>query len=250
MTTDTSNMTTTAKSGGQSLKRKRSDDSELSSCKDHNADASANLCSAQTQHHSESKCIKEQDNKQQQTSDQTPIWFYAADKPYGQFSNFWTSTDFKLEIDGVSYKSSESCYQALKYLPANEDTLAHREYRDVIANAKTPAQTFFLGRQKAPTQWEWARKLQHEVIDRYKFLGVAPRPDWDAVKDGIMEMIVRAKFLQNPTLLQFLLSTGDRDLVEHTSRDSYWADGGNGSGLNKLGVILMKLRTEFRAQTI
>jgi predicted NAD-dependent protein-ADP-ribosyltransferase YbiA (DUF1768 family) len=35
-------------------------------------------------------------------------------------------------------------------------------------------------------------------------------------------------------------------LVEHTSNDSYWADGGYGSGQNRLGFLLMKIRTAFR----
>jgi N-glycosidase YbiA len=34
-------------------------------------------------------------------------------------------------------------------------------------------------------------------------------------------------------------------LVEHTARDSYWADGGNGQGKNRLGVLLMRLRDEL-----
>jgi predicted NAD-dependent protein-ADP-ribosyltransferase YbiA (DUF1768 family) len=34
--------------------------------------------------------------------------------------------------------------------------------------------------------------------------------------------------------------------LEHTAKDSYWADGGNGSGLNRLGVILMEVRSHLR----
>ena len=43
-----------------------------------------------------------------------------------------------------------------------------------------------------------------------------------------------------------LLSTGDAKLVEHTENDSYWGDGGDGSGRNMLGQILMQIRTELR----
>lgn len=31
-------------------------------------------------------------------------------------------------------------------------------------------------------------------------------------------------------------------LIEHTTKDNYWGDGGDGSGQNKLGKALMKLR--------
>ena len=53
---------------------------------------------------------------------------------------------------------------------------------------------------------------------------------------------LRKKFTQNEELRVKLLETGDRRLVEHTENDTYWADGGDGKGLNRLGSLLMKLR--------
>jgi len=53
---------------------------------------------------------------------------------------------------------------------------------------------------------------------------------------------LRLKFSQNPHLLELLLSTGNRLLVEHTVNDNYWGDGGDGSGKNRLGHILMEVR--------
>ena len=38
------------------------------------------------------------------------------------------------------------------------------------------------------------------------------------------------------------METGDRKLIEHTDKDKYWGDGGNGKGENRLGILLMKLR--------
>ncbi|CAF4286504.1 unnamed protein product, partial [Adineta steineri] len=49
-----------------------------------------------------------------------------------------------------------------------------------------------------------------------------------------------AKFTQHPQLKYILLSTGHRTLVEHTKNDSYWGDGGNGTGQNRLGITLMQ----------
>jgi ribA/ribD-fused uncharacterized protein len=66
------------------------------------------------------------------------------------------------------------------------------------------------------------------------------------VKDDIMYEGLRAKFTQNEDIRQKLLETGDRKLIEHTDRDKYWGDGGNGEGLNKLGILLMKLRAELK----
>ncbi|MAZ56127.1 MAG: swarming motility protein YbiA, partial [Flavobacteriales bacterium] len=45
---------------------------------------------------------------------------------------------------------------------------------------------------------------------------------------------------------KYLLSTGDRELVEHTTRDSFWGDGGDGTGANQLGKGLMRIRTQLR----
>ena len=72
------------------------------------------------------------------------------------------------------------------------------------------------------------------------------RSDWDSVKDDIMLKALRCKFAQHPNLMKKLWETGDRELIEHTTNDSYWADGGGGGkGLNKLGKLLMKVRDEI-----
>jgi N-glycosidase YbiA len=49
-------------------------------------------------------------------------------------------------------------------------------------------------------------------------------------------------------LVQILLSTRNALLVGHTRNDSYWADGGDGSGLNRLGHLLMELRAALPSQ--
>ena len=38
-----------------------------------------------------------------------------------------------------------------------------------------------------------------------------------------------------------------KKLREHTGNDKFWGDGGDGSGENHLGIILMNLRAEFSA---
>ena len=74
------------------------------------------------------------------------------------------------------------------------------------------------------------------------------RKDWESVKNGIMEEIVRAKFIQNLELKAQLLSTGDAILIEgNTWNDRYWGvDVRSGVGKNHLGKILMKIRSELR----
>ena len=62
-----------------------------------------------------------------------------------------------------------------------------------------------------------------------------------------MYTAVLAKFQNNKDLAELLLATGDAMLVEHTGKDAYWGDGGDGSGLNRLGGILMRVREELAA---
>ena len=74
------------------------------------------------------------------------------------------------------------------------------------------------------------------------------RRDWESVKDNVMREALRAKFTQHPQLQSLLLETGDAVLVEHTTNDGYWADGGDGTGKNRLGILLMELRAALRVE--
>src|SRR5690554_2270006 len=137
------------------------------------------------------------------------INFYHLNEPYGEFSNF---ARFAIQLDGKSWPTSEHYFQAMKFL----DIANQNDVRD----AKTPMIAAKMGR------------------DRKRPL----RKDWEAVKDDIMRKAVRAKFTQHADLQKLLLDTGDAKLVEHTANDAYWGDGGNGSGKNMLGIILMQVR--------
>lgn len=72
------------------------------------------------------------------------------------------------------------------------------------------------------------------------------RPDWIAVRDGVMFRAQLAKFAQHPHLGERLLSTGHGLLVHHAHGLRYWADGGDGLGPNMLGCTLMAVREELR----
>jgi hypothetical protein len=74
------------------------------------------------------------------------------------------------------------------------------------------------------------------------------RRDWESVKERVMLDALRAKFTQHEELKAVLLGTGDAKLVEHTANDSYWGDGGDGSGKNRLGQLLMRVREELQVE--
>ena len=145
----------------------------------------------------------------------TVITFYHLNEPYGEFSNF---ARFPVQLSGKTWPTSEHYFQAQKF--------AGELREEEIRRAKTPSEAARLGRDRK----------------------VRMRPDWESVKDQVMREVVLAKFTQHPELRALLLSTGDATLVEHTENDSYWGDGGDGSGRNMLGRILMSVREELRRQ--
>lgn len=70
---------------------------------------------------------------------------------------------------------------------------------------------------------------------------------WDRDRVGIMEELTRRKFQQHDNLAKMLLRTDGDDIVMRY-RDAFWGDGGDGSGANNQGRILMKIRDELAAK--
>ncbi len=60
-----------------------------------------------------------------------------------------------------------------------------------------------------------------------------------------MEKALVHKFKQHKELKERLLLTAGSKLVEHTKNDKYWGDGGDGSGKNMLGKLLMVVRDKI-----
>eukprot|EP00128_Syssomonas_multiformis_P016806 Colp12_sorted_trinity150504_noHs@7526 len=71
------------------------------------------------------------------------------------------------------------------------------------------------------------------------------RSDWEAVKPQVMLTALRLKFQSEP-LRDQLMGTGSAGafLVEHTTNDSCWGDGGDGHGCNMLGKLLVQVQME------
>ena len=145
------------------------------------------------------------------------IHFYRVQDPFGCFSNF---APYPIVLHGKEWPTSEHYFQAQKF--------AGTPHEEEIRQVRSPAIAARMGRSRK-------RPL---------------RPDWETVKDEIMGEAVWAKFSQHPELRAILLSTNDALIVEHTSRDSYWGDGGGGHGQNRLGQILMQVRDRLRNEVV
>jgi N-glycosidase YbiA len=145
---------------------------------------------------------------------ETVINFYQTTGEYGCFSNFSRHSVF---LKGKQWRTTEHFFQAQKFHGT--------EHEEAVRLCKKPSEAAAMGR---------SRKLPL-------------RRDWESVKENVMLEALRAKFTQHADLASILLGTGDAHLVEHTERDSYWGDGGDGSGRNRLGHLLMQVRDELRA---
>ena len=144
------------------------------------------------------------------------IKFFSKSETHHEFSNF---ARFPIEIDGVVWPSTEHYYQAQKFTDL--------ELQEKIRSAKNPV---------------IAKKLAQKH-------GNKARTDWAEAKDAVMERAVRAKFEQHAGLRELLLSTGDEDLAEAALNDYYWGVGEDGTGQNRLGLLLMRLRAELAEET-
>lgn len=148
------------------------------------------------------------------------IRFYrASEKPYGAFSNLYRRD---VVFEGEVFATSEHAYQAGK--------------------ARKPAVRKWLMEAPSPALLAMAA---HGLY----YWDVAP--GWSSTKFDRMRAVLRAKFTQHEDLRELLLSTGDARLVESATVDNevnrLWGEV-NGIGRNMLGVLLMELRTELRAE--
>ena len=131
---------------------------------------------------------------------------------YRWLSNFWACA---IEYEGATYPSTEHAFQAAKTLDENQ--------REEIRLALSPGLAKKLGRQ------------------------VKLREGWDDMRDEVMLCVTRLKYV-DADLRKRLLGTGDAELVEgNTWGDQYWGVS-MGVGRNKLGRILMQVRSEINGK--
>ncbi len=133
-------------------------------------------------------------------------------KEYRWLSNFWPCS---VTYDGITFNSSEAAYQASK----TESYELRKEFEHLSAKEA---------------------KLKGQAL-------TAIRSDWDEIKPTVMYEVCKSKFDQNPELKEKLIETGEVKLVEGNDwGDTYWGVC-NGKGINMLGKVLMRLRSEYQA---
>jgi len=146
------------------------------------------------------------------------IYFYVErEKPYGCFSNF---SAHGFILDELYWATSEHYFQAQKFIGT--------PHLEKIRQAKTPKDAANMGRDRS----------------------LPLRPDWEQVKDDVMQKAILQKFITHADIREILLATGDEVLVENSPIDYYWGCGKDGSGKNKLGQMLMAVRETLRSRSV
>ena len=143
-----------------------------------------------------------------------PVNFYRAYK-VGRTAGFSNFTTFSVAIEGFgTFPTSEAALQAYKN-PGN------LEYVKRQMLSRSPLTSKNMGNR------------------------ACLRGDWEEVREGLMYKILKYKFSQHPYLRKVLLATGLSPIIHRTRGDAVWGDGG-GKGLNLLGKLLVRLRTQYQ----
>ena len=114
-----------------------------------------------------------------------------------------------------TFKCSEGLYQYQKFMHIHDPDI-----KTMFQNAD------------GQTAYNLSRKLASKIVE-----------GWDRMI--AMKLTLRTKF-KDPILNKKLLSTHNAYLVEnsHRGHDLFWADDGDGTGENRMGMLLMELRKE------
>lgn len=140
------------------------------------------------------------------------IKFWRTSGTYGPFSNF---AKFGFVLDGKKWDTTEHFYQAQK--------LIDPDFQEEVRKAKSAKESKAIA---------------------YKY---PRRADWEQIKYEVMKKCLLAKFEQNLSLKELLLSTGSEEIAEDSPWDAIWGLGKDGKGKNLLGKALMEIRDILRA---
>lgn len=141
------------------------------------------------------------------------VFFYEQD--YYVLSNF---SSFRVVVFDFDFQTAEHAYHWRKFT-VNDPLIA--------------AQIFYA--RSAHDAFKIAEKHKAEQAK-----------NWNAVRLDVMREILRAKAGQHEYVGRKLLSTGNRELIENSWRDSFWGWGEDRNGKNMLGKLWMEVRSELK----
>lgn len=149
------------------------------------------------------------------------VVFRKTNERFGGLSNM--AAGFPLRVNGVSIRTSEALYQACRFPHMPE------------------VQRLIIGENSPMTAKMRGKPYRDQS-----------RGDWDSVRTKIMRWCLRVKLAQNlRSFGDLLIETGDKPIVEYSSKDDFWGarpqEDGSLQGMNILGRLLMELREQIRS---
>lgn len=152
--------------------------------------------------------------------DISKITYDEKDRIKNWFSNM-LPLDEPFVYDGITYRTSENFYQAMK-MPKNRNDLR----AEIAAMNPFKAKLAVRDKKKYPWRFDWTKELSLKV----------------------MRYILCVKFGRGTTWAEKLLATGDEQIVEFNNwGDEFWGwDIRTEKGENHLGKILMEIREGLR----
>lgn len=146
------------------------------------------------------------------------ISFAKTSAKFGELSNM--APKFPLFINEIIVPSTECLYQACKFP-------LFPNIQKMIIEERNPMKAKLI-----------SRKYNAFV-----------RTDWEDIKYEVMAWCLATKLIQNwDSFSEVLLSTGDKTIVEYSSKDDSWGAKPEGIyliGKNALGRLLMQLRQDY-----
>ena len=160
-----------------------------------------------------------------------PVFFFFGNPALNDTKEFSNLFEAKMMIDGINFPTVEHYFQWAKA----------RQFGDVEIQAK-------ILKTSSP---KTAKSLGKKVTG-FK------EEEWNEKKETVMKTALKAKFTQHPDLLTKLRETDDRPIAEADPRSKEWGIGTSADtskakdparwpGKNKMGKLLMELRTELKA---
>lgn len=139
-------------------------------------------------------------------------------------SNF-SNSPITINFEGVDYTmaTGEHIFHAMKIAVAQIENINKHHYLQALVDQPKPNSAKYLG-----------RSIRIDVAH------------WNQMSEACMRRTQILKYSQNPELAAQLKATGIAELVETTTwGDRLWGVDPQGNGQNKLGKILMELRTKL-----
>lgn len=131
-------------------------------------------------------------------------------------------TAHSIEVDGILFPTLEHAYQCQRY--------TDKGIVDEIRNARSPVKA-----------WETSSRYKHLQIPEFTM------PEY---KLEVMERLIRLKVAQHEEIRKALLNSNNLEIVKHITTyppgDGFWDDGEDGTGLNHIGRIWMKVRDDLK----